>query len=138
MYNYVDIIFCLNLAMWYITALSIATAKSQRHIKLSYFLSLLFSTGPLVYITVLFLHWLIAQKRLPQKFLLKIKRCIQGSNFRSREDTEHFLPHRLLFPGQYNRVPLLDPEVDSADEDGCHQGGGEDHVGSSEEGSDFN
>ncbi len=121
-----------------VTALGNAHSKRKSEIKLFAFLGFLFSTGPLVYITVLILHWLIAQKHLPQKFLLKIKRCIQGSNFRSREGTEHFLPHRLLFPGQYNRVPLLDPLVDSADEDGCHQGGGENHVGSSEGGSDLN
>ncbi len=65
-----------------------------------------------------------------------IYNCFNTNSYTHKDTDYHYLPSNVSRLN--SSMPLLDPEVDSADEDGCHQGGGEDHVSSSEEGSDFN
>lgn len=129
MYNYVDGILSLNLAMWgiSITALSVANEKLPTLIEFSLFLVVIFATGPLVYITVVFLYWIIVQKRLPQRLLLRIRRCLRGTDTGNYEQLEDSYPHRMLFPGEYNYVaPLSSSEdeergVEEADNDYTHE-----------------
>lgn len=131
LYNYVDVILCLNFAMVTIsiTALSVATAKQPSFIELSMCLAIIFSTAPLVYIKVIVWHWIIVKKRIPQRLLLSMTRSLQGPNPENYEQSEDSFPHRILFPEQYSQVALLPPHMGPGNEETSVEEAAEDFVG---------
>ena len=103
-YNIVDTVFILLLALWYCTVLCVelTSLKDHRYQYSSFVASFVVGVLPLFYITAITLHWVCSRTRIAH-VIRKIQGRIQyqllqlqGTN---NEDT---LPHRLSNPEQYN------------------------------------
>ena len=104
-YNLIDAIIFFATALWgfSIQAVTVAQLEAPHFTLFSYSLTCLFGTVPLLYITGVFLHWLLCKKKVPQKILVKLHFIN-----RSRIANLNTLPDRLINPDQYERL-LPDP-----------------------------
>ena len=99
MYNVVDTIFVLVLAMWFGTVafVSIAVVKASNLVKASETASFLVATLPLLYFTVIFLHWVCSRRgigrRIVESFKSQIGRVCRRTNGTELEES---LPDRLI------------------------------------------
>ena len=105
-YNAVDSVFVLTLAMWCGTALffNIAAAKAHRLLKTSLLVSFLVAVLPLLYLVVIFLHWVCSRRRFGQRLVCIIK-CQIGKLYKQTHNTrlDESLPDRLINPCHYNK-----------------------------------
>ena len=74
-YNAVDSVFILTLAMWCGTAafFNIAASKAHRLLKTSLLVWFLVAVLPLLYLVVIFLHWICSRNRFGQRLVCIIK-----------------------------------------------------------------
>ena len=119
-YNKVDTVFILLLALWYctVTCLELASLKDHRYQYSSQVVSAVVAVLPLFYITAITLQWVCSRTRIAH-VIRKIQGRIhyqllqlQGTN---NEDT---LPHRLSNPEQYS-TSLEDPVATDKTENSC-------------------
>ena len=111
-YNIVDTVFILTLALWYCTVMCIgfASLKDHRYKYTSILGSAVVAILPLFYITAITVHRVCSRTRIGPKMFRKIQgwiRCqpvlqLQGVN------DEDSLPHRFANPEQYSNT-LEDP-----------------------------
>ena len=100
-YNVVDSVLILTLAMWCGSAMffNIAATKAHRLLNTSLIVSILLAVLPLLYLVVIFLHWICSRKgnkrRLVQSIIGRVCRRIQGAGL------EESLPDRLINPYRY-------------------------------------
>ena len=96
-YNVVDTIFVLVLAMWFGTVVffSIAVVKARNLVKVSEITSFLVAALPLLYLVVVFLHWICSRRGIGRRVVETIiKRvCRQASDTTRLEES---LPDRLI------------------------------------------
>ena len=107
-YNIVDTVFVLILALWYcaVLCLNLASLKDYRYKTTSIVASVVVGILPLFYITAITLHWVCSRTMIGRNMIRKIRGWVhhqpslplQGVN-----DEEH-LPHRLSRPEQYRSV----------------------------------
>ena len=103
-YNAVDSVFILVLAMWYGTAVFYYTAviKASYLVKASVIVSSLIGTLPLLYILVIFVHWICSRNKIGQRLIQKLKsqigRACRRAHGRQTHGTglEESLPNRLI------------------------------------------
>ena len=105
-YNAVDSVFILTLAMWYGTAafFTIAAGKAHRLLKTSLLVSFLVAVLPLLYLVVIFLHWICSRWGFGKRLVHCIKNQI-GRVCKQTHDTrlDESLPDRLINPCRYNK-----------------------------------
>ena len=105
-YNTVDSVFILTLAMWCGTAVffNIAASKAHRLLKTSLLVSFLVAVLPLLYLVVIFLHWICSRWGFGQRLVYVIKSQI-GRVCKQTHDTrlDESLPDRLINPCRYNK-----------------------------------
>ena len=99
-YNTVDACMLLLLAMVYCALLSIDVAQSKfrRFISVSYYMVLIIGTLPLIYITVVALHWLYFRRKMVTTLFPIRKRLNEG--YVSINGA--VLPHRVSHPEAYH------------------------------------
>ena len=110
-YNAVDSVFVLLLALWCASVVCINTAGLKAHWWLKFFLVLafIFSALPLLYISFVTLYWICRQKRIGQRLIGKIRGCIRRNTRRMiAAGSEESLPDRLINPAEYEE-DLADP-----------------------------
>ena len=115
-YNAVDSVFILVLAMWYGTAVFYYTAaiKANYLVKTSVIVSSLVGTVPLLYFIVIFLRWIFSCTKVGQKLLKRVKSqigrfCRQEHNTRLDES----LPDRLINLRLYDSNESMANSIDS-------------------------
>ena len=96
-YNAVDSVFILSLVMWYVIALFISKAPIKSHRVLDITVSGLLAVLPLLYLVVIFGHWICSRMGVGQRLVERIKSqigrfCIQEHGTRLEET----LPDRLI------------------------------------------
>ena len=98
-YNAVDSVLILTIAMWYGTAVFFITASvtSDRLLHKTVIVSFLIAALPLLYLVVIFLHWIYSHMGVGQRLVERIKSqigrfCIQEHGTRLDET----LPDRLI------------------------------------------
>ena len=105
-YNVADAVLLLTLAMWYLSTSSYAT-KQYRYFIVSVILSFLLAIVPLVYITVVFIHWIHLNKVVQKIWkLAKSVTChreLQTDLDESNSETAPVFPDRILNPRDYER-----------------------------------
>ena len=105
-YNGVDSVFTLTLAMWCGTAVffNIAASKAHRLLKTSLLVSFLVAVLPLLYLVVVFLHWICSRWGFGKRLVHSIKNQI-GRVHKQTHDTrlDESLPDRLINPCRYNK-----------------------------------
>ena len=105
-YNVADAVLLLTLAMWYLSISSYAT-QEYRYFIVSVILSFLLAIVPLVYITVVFIHWIHLNKVVQKIWkLAKSVTChheLQTDLDESNSETVSVFPDRLLNPRDYER-----------------------------------
>ena len=103
-YNVADAVLLLTLAMWYLSISSYAT-QEYRYFIVSVILSFLLAIVPLVYITVVFIHWIHLNKVVQNiQKLAKSATChceLQTDIYESNSETVSVFPDRLLNPRDY-------------------------------------
>ena len=98
-YNVVDTIFVLVLAMWFGTVafVSLAVVKAHNLVRASETASFLVGTLPLLYFIVVFLHWVCSRReigrRIAESFRSQTGRVYRRANGTSLEES---LPDRLI------------------------------------------
>ena len=111
-YNKVDTVFILLLALWYCVVLyvELTSLKDHRYQYSSQVVSAVVAVLPLFYITAITLHWLCSRTKIGQNVIRKIQGCVQHQPSLQLQDTndEDTLPHRLSNPEQYSSS-LEDP-----------------------------
>ena len=111
-YNIVDTVFILILALWYCTVMCIgfASLKDHRYKYTSILGSVVVALLPLFYITAITLRWVCSQTRIGPKMFRKIQGWIQHQPPLQLQgvNDEDSLPHRFANPEQY-RNTLEDP-----------------------------
>ena len=115
-YNAVDSVFILVLAMWYGTAVFYYTAaiKANYLTKASVAVSSLVGTLPLLYFIVIFLRWICSCTKVGQKLVKNVKSqigrfCRQEHNTRLDES----LPDRLINLHLYDTNESMADSIDS-------------------------
>ena len=115
-YNAVDSVFILVLAMWYGTAVFYYTAAITANylVKTSVIISSLVGTLPLLYFIVIFLRWICSCTEVGQKLVKSIKSqigrfCRQEHNTRPDES----LPDRLINLRLYDSNDSMANSIDS-------------------------
>ena len=96
-YNVVDTIFVLVLAMWFGTVVffSIAVVKARNLVKVSEITSFLVAALPLLYLVVVFLHWICSRRGIGRRVVETIiKRVCRRASDTTR--LEESLPDRLI------------------------------------------
>ena len=100
-YNVVDSVLILTLAMWCGSAVffNIAATKAHRLLNTSLIVSFLLAVLPLLYLVIIFLHWICSckgnKRSLLQSIQGRICRRVQGTRL------EESLPDRLINPYRY-------------------------------------
>ena len=111
-YNIVDTVFILLLALWCCTVLclELASLKDHRYQYSSQVVSAVVAVLPLFYITAITLHWMCSRTKIGHNIIRKIQGCVQHQPFLQLQGTnnEDALPHRLSNPEQYSSS-LEDP-----------------------------
>ena len=105
-YNTVDSVFILTLAMWCGTAVffNIAAAKAHRLLNTSLLVSFLVAVLPLLYLVVIFLHWICSHWGFGKRLVHSIENQI-GRLYKQTHNTrlDQSLPDRLINPCRYNK-----------------------------------
>ena len=105
-YNKVDTVFILLLALWCCVVLltEVTSLKDHRYQHSSFVASFVVAVLPLFYITAITLHWLCSRTKIGRNIIRKIQGCVQHQPSFQLQDTndEDALPHRLSNPEQYN------------------------------------
>ena len=96
-YNIVDTVFILILALWYCTSLclELAALKDHRYATTSKVAMGVVGVLPLFYITAITLHWLCSQTKIGRNMIRKIQGCVQHQHFLQLQgvnDEEAFQP----------------------------------------------
>jgi hypothetical protein len=109
--NQIDSVTFLVVALWGISlqAVNSAVLTAPRFITFSMVLTSLLTSAPLLYISGVFVYWLVCIKKAPQRVLQRLG--FATPNWLDRfgsSSTGSTLPDRLVNPGQYERV-LPDP-----------------------------
>ena len=96
-YNAVDSVFVLSLVMWYVIALFISTSPMKSHRVFDITVSGLLAVLPLLYLVVIFGHWICSRTGAGQRLVQGIKSQI-GRVCRQAHGTriEESLPDRLI------------------------------------------
>ena len=110
-YTKFNITFVLLLAFFYasIMGMNISSIKGMRCSKAYAAFTSLFVIIPLVYISLLVIHWLFAQRKWGKNLILKFKAWRQGYDwmtFENEQDFEDSLPDRIANPDQYHEGNL--------------------------------
>jgi len=103
-YNAVDSVLVLLMALWCATVVSIniAAMKAQKWLKFWMILSFLLAVLPLVYLSVVILHWMCCQKKLVRRMIGTMSHWIERSTGQMIAfDIEESLPDRLINPAEY-------------------------------------
>jgi len=103
-YNAVDSVLVLLVALWCTTAVCINTArlKAQRWLKFWMVLSFILTVLPLIYLSFVTLHWMCCQKKFVRKMIEKMSHWIGRSTRQiTTFDSEESLPDRLINPTEY-------------------------------------
>ena len=113
-YNVADSVLLLTLAMWYLTILSY-TAQEFRYFVVSVVLSFLLAIVPLVYITIVLIHWIYLNKAA-QKIWKMVRsatchRELQTDLDESNSETASVFPDRILNPQNYESSVHVLPSV---------------------------
>ena len=107
-YNIVDTVFILILALWYCTlwCVEVASLKDHRYTTTSKVTMAVVTVLPLFYITAITLHWLCSRTKIGCNMIRKIQGRVQHQPSLQLQDVndEDFLPHRLSHPEQYSSV----------------------------------
>ena len=107
-YNTVDTVFILILALYYCTVMcvDIASMKDHRYKTTSKVAMGVVAVLPLLYITAITLHWLCSRTKIGRNMIRKIQGCVQHHPSLQLQDVndEGSLPHRLSNPEQYSSV----------------------------------
>ena len=105
-YNIVDTVMILILALWYCTllCLELASLKDHRYTTTSKVASVVVAVLPLFYITAISLHWMCSRTMIGTN--MKIQGWVQHQPFLPLQgvNDEERLPHRLSRPEQYRSV----------------------------------
>ena len=107
-YNIVDTVFVLILALWYCTVMCVelASLKDYRYTTTSKVAMAVVAVLPLFYITAITLHWVCSRTMIGRNLIRKIRGWVQHQPLQQLQDVndEDFLPHRLSNPEQYSSV----------------------------------
>ena len=106
-YNIVDTVFILILALWYCTlwCVEVASLKDHRYTTTSKVAMAVVAVLPLFYITAITLHWLCSRTKIGRNMIRKIQGCVQHQPYLQLQDVnDEDLPHRLSNPEQYSSV----------------------------------
>ena len=98
-YNAVDLVFILTLAMWYGAAVfcNIAVIKAHTLVKTSVIALFVVGTLPLLYLVVIFLHWICSRRGIGQRVVESINSQIGRVWGRTNgTGVEESLPDRLI------------------------------------------
>ena len=105
-YNIVDTVFILILALYYCTLMcvDIASMKDHRYKTSSKVAMGVVAVSPLLYITAVTLHLVCSRTKIGRNMIRKIQGCVQHQPFLQLQgvNDEGSLPHRLSNPEQYN------------------------------------
>ena len=111
-YNIVDTVFVLILALWYraVLCLNLASLKDYRYTTTSKVAMAVVAVLPLFYITAITLHWVCSRTMIGRNLIRKIRGWVQHQPLQQLQDVngDDFLPHRLSNPEQYSSS-LEDP-----------------------------
>ena len=120
-YNIVDTVFILILALHYCTlwCVEVASLKDHRYTTTSKVALGVVAVLPLFYITAITLHWLCSRTMIGRNMIRKIRHCVQHQPSLQLQDMndEDFLPHRLSNPEQYSSVAAAITENSSCSSD---------------------
>ena len=104
-YNKVDTVLILLLALWYCTVLCVelTSLKDHRYEYSSFLASVVVAVLPLFYITAISLHWMRSRTKIGRNVIRKIRGWVQHQPSLQLQGTndEDTLPHRLSNPEQY-------------------------------------
>ena len=107
-YNIVDTVFVLILALWYcaVLCLNLASLKDYRYTTTSIVASGVVGVLPLFYITAITLHWMCSRTLIGRNMIRKIRGWVQHQPSLPLQavNDEERLPHRLSRPEQYHSV----------------------------------
>ena len=98
-YNAVDSVFILTLAMWYVTALFFSKIPGEFHkvLDATVIVSFLLAALPLLYLVVIFGHWICSRTGAGQRLVQSIKSRMQSVCRRAHGTRlEESLPDRLI------------------------------------------
>ena len=105
-YNIVDTVFILLLALWNcsVMCLELASMKDHRYKYSSQVVSAVIAILPLFYITAITLHWVCSRTKIGQNVIRKTQGCFQCQPPSQLQDTNNkdSLPHRLSNPEHYS------------------------------------
>jgi len=107
-YNAVDSILFLLLALWCATVvcISITGLEAHRWLKFSVVLSFIVGVLPLICISFVTLHWICCERKFAQRMIGKIHDWIRGNTEQGMTaDLEESLPDRLINPVEYEEDP---------------------------------
>ena len=108
-YNVVDIVFVLTMAMWCGTAVFyiIAKAKGRYLLVVSLIVSSLVGALPLLYLVAILLHWICSRRGIGQRLVQSVKSRI-GSVCKRAHSTglEESLPDRIINLHLYQDYPM--------------------------------
>ena len=107
-YNIVDTVLILILAMWNCTVMCVelASLKDYRYTTTSKVAMAVVAVLPLFYITAITLHWMCSRTKIGCSMIRKIRGWVQHQLLQQLQDVngEDFLTHRLSNPEQYRSV----------------------------------
>ena len=120
-YNIVDTVFILILALHYCTlwCVEVASLKDHRYTTTSKVAMGVVAVLPLFYMTAITLYWLCSRTKIGRNMIRKIRHCVQHQPSLQLRDVndEDFLPHRLSHPEQYSSVAAAITENSSCSSD---------------------
>ena len=125
MYNAVDSILVLVLALQCVTAVCVSLTSLKAHKWLMFSIILVFLVGlvPLFYITFVTLHWVCTQRGFGRRVIMKVRGCIRKDPRRMvAAGLEESLPDRLINPAEYEE-DMTSPvavRVDNTDQSSGH------------------
>ena len=108
-YNVVDSVFILTMAMWCGTAVfyTTAQAKGRYLLVISVIVSYLVAALPLLYLGVIFLHWICSRRGIGQRLFQSIKSRMQRFCRRAHGiGLEESLPDRVINLHLYQDFPV--------------------------------
>ena len=112
-YNTINATFLCLLALLYsaIVSSSIASLKAHYFVKGCYVLIILVGITPLIYISCIFIHWIISRRKWGREFVNRVRAWWKGY-----EPLDDSFPDRLCNPDNYRRMddPVnVHPEFES-------------------------
>ena len=110
-YNIVDTVFILVLALWCcgVLCFNLSALKDHRYMFTSLLITVVVAILPLFYITAITLHWVCCRTTIGHSVMSKIQGRTQYQLLQLQGvNDDEFLPHRLSSPEQYSNS-LEDP-----------------------------